>query len=143
MLDGGERARDIVKQVLTFSRKSKVDRKAQILHELVLEALMLEQASLPTNITLKQDVELSHSLVECDKTQIHQIVPNLCNNAKHAMEATYGILTVSLHQIQVYLNSDDSTSYLQELKVHDTGHGIDRSDLDMMFDRFFTPKEFG
>jgi len=59
------------------------------------------------------------------------------------MEATDGILTVSLHQIQASLNSGESTSYVQELKVHDTGHGIDPADLDIMFDPFFTPKEFG
>jgi len=143
LLEEGERARDIVKQVLTFSRKSKVDMKPQSLNELILETLILEQASLPANITLKQDIEVSRYLVECDKTQIHQIVLNLCNNASQAMEATGGILMVSLHQIQASLNNSESTINVQELIVHDTGHGIDPSDLDMIFDPFFTTKEFG
>ena len=143
LLEEGERAREIVKQVLTFSRKSKVDMKSQSLHELILETLILEQASLPANITLKQDVEISLSLVECDKTQIHQIVLNLCNNASQAMEATGGILTVSLHQIQTSLNGSDATTQVQELMVQDTGHGIDPADLDKIFDPFFTTKEFG
>ena len=143
LLQDGERARDIVKQILTFSRKSKVDVKPHILHELVSEALMLEQASLPANITLKQDVELSPSLVECDKTQIHQIVLNLCNNAQHAMEATGGILAVSLHQIQASLNSGNSITNILELKVRDTGHGIDPADLERIFDPLFTTKQVG
>ncbi len=143
LLEDSERARDIVKQILTFSRKSKVEMKPQFLHDLILEALILEQASLPANVTLKQNIEKSDSMVECDSTQIHQIVLNLCNNAHHAMESTGGILTVSLNQIQASLNSGESKTNVQELKVQDTGHGIDRSDLDKVFDPFFTTKEFG
>ena len=143
LLEGGERARDIVKQVLTFSRKSKIDMKPQIVHELVLEALILEKASLPANISLIEDVEVSPNLVECDKTYIHQIVFNLCNNAIHAMEATGGILTVSLHQIQAALNSGKSKTNVQELTVQDTGHGINPDDLDKIFDPFFTTKQLG
>jgi len=82
-------------------------------------------------------------LVECDTTQIHQIVLNLCNNAKHAMEVSGGILTVSLHQIQASLDNGESTINVQELIVRDTGHGIDPADLEMIFDPFYTTKEFG
>ncbi len=143
MLKDGERARDIVKQILTFSRKTKMDMKPQLLHELVLESLVLERASLPANIEIRQNIDLNGGSVLCDKTQIHQIIINLCNNAQHAMEEKGGTLTVSLQQNQAFLNKGDSEIEVLELKVSDTGHGIDAADLEKVFDPFFTTKQFG
>ena len=143
ILDDGNRAKDLIKQVLTFSRKTKVELKTQPLHELVKEVLVLERASLPANIDIQQDIDMNCGLVQCDKTQIHQIMINLCNNAQHAMEEKGGTLTVSLQQTQASMNNGDPKTDVLELTVSDTGHGIDAPDLERIFDPFFTTKEVG
>jgi len=143
ILDDGNRARDLIKQVLTFSRKTKLEMKAQPLHELVLDALVLERASLPTTIEIIQDIDMNCGLVLCDKTQFHQIMINLCNNAQHAMEEKGGTLTVSLKPARASLSSGDPETDVLELIVSDTGHGIDAFDLEKIFDPFFTTKQFG
>ena len=142
LLKDGERAKDIVKQVLTFSRETKVEMRPQALHKLLLESLVLQRASLPANIEIKHDIDVNCGLVQCDKTQIHQIIINLCNNAQHAMETKGGSLTVSLKQIQASLFKGDPESEVIELIISDTGHGINTSDLERIFDPFFTTKQF-
>ena len=143
ILNDGNRARDLIKQILTFSRETKVAMKPQPLHEMVMEVLALERASLPANIDIQQDIDLNCGLVLCDKTQIHQILINLCNNAQHAMEDKGGTLSVSLKQILTSLNSHDPETDVLELTVKDTGHGIGTDDLERIFDPFFTTKQFG
>ncbi len=143
MLNDGYRARDLIKQVLTISRKTKVEMKPQPLHEMVMEVLVFERASLPANIDIQQDIDMNCGLVLCDKTQISQIIMNLCNNAQHAMEAEGGTLTVSLKQIQASIPQGAPETDVLELKVSDTGHGIDPADRERIFDPFFTTKQFG
>ena len=143
ILDGGNRARDLIKQVLTFSRKAKVKMEPQHIHDMIMDVLVLERASLPANIDIQQDIDLNCGLVLCDKTQIHQIMVNLCNNAQHAMGEKGGTLTVSLKLAQASLSNGDPETDVLELKVSDTGHGIDASDLERIFDPFFTTKQFG
>ncbi len=143
ILDDGNRARDLIKQILTFSRGTKVEMKPQALHELVMEVLVLERASLSANIEIKQDIDINCGLVLCDKTQIHQIMINLCNNAQHAMQEKGGTLAVSLKQNQASINNGDPETDVLELKVSDTGHGISPTDLERIFDPFFTTKQFG
>jgi|GEM_PF-981738 len=143
LLENGERARDIVKQILTFSRKSKVDIKPQPLYKLVLEALSLAQASFPPNIEIKQNIDITGDLVLCNKTQIHQIMLNLCNNAEDAMREKGGILSVSLKNIHKSIRDGDPATDAIALTISDTGHGIDPADLERIFDPFFTTKQFG
>lgn len=143
LLKDGERAKDIVKQVLTFSRKTSVEMKPQFLHELVMESLILERASLPPSIQIKQDLDMTSGMVLCDETQIHQIVINLCNNAQHAMEERGGVLSISLQSIQASLGNGEPEIDVLELKVSDTGHGIDAHDLDKIFDPFYTTRQLG
>ncbi len=140
---GAEKARDIVQQILTFSRKSKIDFKPQVIHDIILEVLSLERASLPANIELKQDIDMGCGPILCDKTQINQIVINLCNNAQHSMEKTGGTLTVSLQPTQASLGEKKPGTEAIKLTVSDTGHGIDPPDLEKIFDPFFTTKQFG
>ncbi len=143
ILNDGNRARDLIKQILTFSRMTKVEMKTQHLHESVLEAMVLERASLPANIEIQQDIDMNCGLVLCDKTQISQIIMNLCNNAQHAMADKGGKLTIRLKPILASLNNSDPETPVLELTISDTGHGIDDSALDRIFDPFFTTKEFG
>ncbi len=143
LLNDGKRARDIVKQILTFSRKTKVDLQPHLLHELVMGALSLERASLPANIEIKQDIDMNCGPVLCDKTQVHQVIINLCNNAKHAIGDSEGILTVSLQQIQASIGANNPEVDVLELKVIDTGQGMDAETLEKIFNPFFTTKEIG
>ena len=140
---GAEKARDIVKQILTFSRKSTIDFKPQVIHEIVMEALALERASLPANIVIKPDIDMNCGMVRCDETQINQIVINLCNNASHAMQEKGGELTVSLQQAKAVLNDGGPEVDVLELKISDTGCGIKSEELEKIFDPFFTTKEVG
>ena len=143
ILDDGNRARDLIKQVLTFSRKAKVELEPQPIHDMIMDVLVLERASLPANIDIQQDIDMNCGPVLCDKTQIHQIIMNLCNNARHALEEKGGNLTVSLKPTQASLSEGDPEIDTLELKVSDTGHGIDAADLERIFDPFFTTKQFG
>jgi len=143
IMNGAEKARDIVKQILVFSRKSTIDLQPHTIHDVVLEALSLERASLPANIDIKQEVDLNCGQVLCDRTQINQIIINLCNNAQHAMGEKGGILSVSLHKTQAPMSDDGVITDALELKISDTGCGIDPSDLEQIFDPFYTSKEVG
>jgi len=143
ILTDGERARDIVKQILTFSRKNKVDLQPYAIHDIVLEALSFMRSALPPNIDIQQDIDMNCGLVRCDKTQIHQIIINLCNNAQQAMEEKGGTLNVSLNQIRASLTKGDPKTDVLELIVSDTGHGIDPTDLEKILDPFFTTRQFG
>ena len=143
VVDYGYRAKDLIKQILTFSRKTKIEMKPQALHEIVSDALALERASMPVNIDIQQNIDTNCGMVLCDKTQIHQIIINLCNNAQQAMEEHGGTLSVGLRQIPDSINSGAGESEVLELTVSDTGRGVDPSDLEKIFDPFFTTKQIG
>jgi len=143
IMDGGVRARELVKQILTFSRKSEIKYESQTIHEVILDALTFERASSPANIEIVQNVDMNCGQILCDKTQIHQILLNLCNNAKFAMSEDGGILEVSLAQVMISIGKGiPETDYL-EIKVSDTGKGIDLDTVEKIFDPFFTTKAVG
>lgn len=147
VLSASDRAKDLVKQILTFSRQ--VDRKQKPIQmkAIVKEVLKLLRASIPTTIDIKENIQ-SNSLVIGDSTQIHQVLMNLCTNAAHAMEKEGGVLAVSLSD--VVLDSEfvsdrpnlKSGSYI-DLSVSDTGYGISSDVMKRIFDPFFTTKEKG
>ena len=145
VLRAANRAKDLVQQILTFSRQSEQEFKPVQGNIVVKEALKFLRASLPTTIEIQQDIE-SDALVMGDPTQIHQVLMNLCTNAGHAMRERGGLLDVSL--VSVELDSDfvarrpdmKTGPYLQ-LTVTDTGHGMPPEVLDRIFDPFFTTKE--
>ncbi len=147
VLNAGARAKDLVKQILTFSRQAEQELKPVQIKIAVNEALKLIRASLPTTIEIHQTVE-SNSAVLADLTQMHQVVMNLCTNASHAMQAAGGTLRVSL--VDVEIESDFAAGhpgllpgpYIQ-LSVMDTGHGMTSEVLNRIYDPFFTTKEKG
>ena len=147
VLNAGARAKDLVKQILTFSRQAEQELKPVQIKIAVNEALKLIRASLPTTIEIHQTVE-SNSVVLADLTQMHQVVMNLCTNASHAMPAAGGTLRVSL--VDVEIESDFAGGhpglhpgpYIQ-LSVIDTGHGMTSEVLNRIYDPFFTTKEKG
>jgi PAS domain S-box-containing protein len=141
----GDRAKDLVNQILAFSRQAEQDRKPVQIKLIAKEALKFLRASLPTTIEIRQKLQ-SNSVVNADSTQIHQVIMNLCTNAGHAMKKEGGVLEVKL--VDVQLESDFITEHPEmkpgvylELTVSDSGHGMPEHILDRIFDPFFTTKD--
>ncbi len=147
VLKAGGRARDLVKQILTFSRQAEQELRPVQIKIAVKEALKLIRASLPTSIEIHQNIA-SDSVVLADLTQIHQVVMNLCTNASHAMQAGGGTLGIIL--VDAEIDSDFAAGHPGllpgphiQLSVIDTGHGMSPDVLNRIFDPFFTTKEKG
>lgn len=143
----GSRAKDLVKQILAFSRQSELKPKPVKVKNIIMEATKLLRASLPATIEIKQTLQ-SNSAVMADPTQIHQILMNLCTNAGQAMRAKGGILDIGLSEVRLdtelasqYPGIDPGTFI--KLTVEDTGHGIPYEIQDRIFDPFFTTREKG
>ena len=143
MLDAADRARDIVKQILTFSQNTTLHMTPRVLHEILQDAISLESLSLPPDVEVHQDIETTEYLVLCDKTQIHQIMTNLFNNAKHALEGKGGKISVCLRHVFESIHKRTPQIEALELTVTDTGHGMDKKTLEKVFDPFFTTKDIG
>ena len=146
VLNAGHRAKDLVKQILAFSRKSEQDKNIISLATIVAEALKLLRASLPTTIEIRQNIEPNLDPIFADPTQMHQVVMNLCTNSAHAMGDTSGILKVELHNVDLSVKKAAQYPELNpgpyvKLSISDTGHGMDSETLDRIFDPYFTTKE--
>ena len=147
VLQAGNRARDLVKQILAFSRQTELEFKPVRVSLIVEEALKLMRASLPSTISIRQRLQ-SRSAVLADPTQIHQVIINLCTNAAHAMRERGGDLSVGLEDV----DPDDAFfsehpelapgSY-QVLTVRDSGAGMTPEVMARIFDPFFTTKQRG
>lgn len=148
VLHAAHRARDLVKQILAFSRQGEKNFMVPVdVSRIVKEALKLLRATLPSSIDIRQHTE--KAMVVADPTQIHQIVVNLCTNAAHAME-NKGVLDVTLLNA-VLTEKDLSALSLFNLKpgryirlhISDTGSGITADTLPRIFEPYFTTKGVG
>ena len=141
------RAKDLVKQILTFSRQDVNELQLIKIQPIVKEALKLIRSTIPTTIEIKQDINADCGAIKADPTQIHQIVMNLTTNAYHAMEETGGQLKVSLKQIKLepldLMYPKMAPGVYACLIVADTGAGMDKNVTDKIFDPFFTTKAIG
>jgi len=141
-----ERAKNLVNQILLFSRQREGEKKPVDVKIIVREALQLLRASLPSTIKINSSVSPDASMVMADSTHIHQIVMNLCTNAAHAMRENGGLLEVSVSNLLI---SDDMTLTNPDfqvgphihLQVTDSGQGIAPQIMDKIFDPFFTTKK--
>ncbi|MBU1139556.1 MAG: PAS domain S-box protein, partial [Proteobacteria bacterium] len=144
ILKGAERAENLVRQILTFSRKTAQEKKPLQVSLVIKEALKLLRSSIPTTIDIQQDMT-SEAFVLADPTQIHQIVMNLCTNAYHAMRESGGILAVSLKDIEISASEEipelklAAGRYLR-LEISDTGTGMDETTQAKIFEPYFTTK---
>lgn len=145
VLQACERASSLVSQILTFSRKSDVDKKPVNIGYIVKEAVKLLRATIPTTIEIKQHIDSRSMIVLANHTQIHQIIMNLCTNAAHAMRDKGGVIDIKLTPFEIALDSPlislelTPGSYLK-FEISDTGHGIDPVVMKRIFDPFFTTK---
>ena len=144
VLTAGGRAKDLVKQILMFSRQTKQEKMPVQTCLIAKEALKLIRSSLPTTIDIRQNIR-SKALVLSDPTQLHQIVMNLCTNAAYVMQKKGGILEVTL--TDVALDSGFCSSHpeihpgtYQKLTVSDTGLGMTPEVMNRIFEPFFTTK---
>ncbi len=142
------RAREVVKQLLSFSRKTEQQRKPMYLSPIIEESLKLLRPSIPSNIAIDCHIADDLSPILADPTQIHQVILNLCSNAAHAMHENGGELHIvvqktSFSRPQTFLHHTLKEGDYVHLTVRDTGHGMTPDLLDRIFDPYFTTKEVG
>lgn len=144
ILKGAERAKNLVRQILTFSRKTEQEQQAMQICLVVKEALKLLRSSIPSTIDIRENIA-SELFVLADPTQIHQVVMNLCTNAYHAMRESGGTLGVALKDIKISEAGEIPEltlapgRYLQ-LEITDTGTGMDEETKSKIFEPYFTTK---
>lgn len=142
------RAKDLINQILTFSRQKKTDIQSINPALVIKEVVKMLRSSIPATIEIDQDIDSHVGFIRSDPTDLHQIVMNLCTNAFHAMEDTGGHLTVILRKQEVLSGFDpdrenDSSQRFIELIVRDTGTGISPDIQKNIFDPYFTTKDTG
>ena len=147
-LKGANRGRDLVRQILAFSRQSLPDRKTVVLSQSVEEGLKLLRPALPSTIEIVSRRLTEDDMVLADAAQIHQILMNLCMNASHAMREKGGVLNISISETSLSDSDPAPVPGMRPgeyvvLKVSDTGCGMDPATLERIFDPFFTTKEQG
>ncbi len=141
------RARDLVVQILTFSRQNELDMRPVRITPVFREAVKFLRSSIPSTITFDLHGECEDEIVIGDPTQIHQVMMNLCTNAAHAMSQNGGQLGIMLRpvfldEIQASKKGLVQGKYI-ELTISDTGHGINPAIIGHIFDPFFTTKKVG
>jgi PAS domain S-box-containing protein len=142
------RAKDLVKQILAFSRHDLLQERMPVELSLIIqEALTLLRASLPSTIEIRQNIQRGMALA--DSTQVHQVIVNLCTNAAHSMNDR-GVIDVVLSRVHLTVDDTVTQSILNlgpgaylKLSVSDTGHGMDGATRERIFDPYFTTKAVG
>ncbi len=140
------RGRDVVRQLLSFSRKSTSEKRPVDLGGVVGESIQFLRASLPASILFKTDIPEYRLPILADRTQIHQLLINLCNNAAQAMEQRGGVLSIGLESVTVSERELFAGQTLEPgpyvcLVVCDTGHGIAEDAIERVFDPFYSTKQ--
>ncbi|MDA3897914.1 MAG: response regulator [Desulfobacteraceae bacterium] len=148
IFESSRRAADLVRQILTFSRKSNHSLEPLSPHLIVKEALKMLRASLPSTIHIQEEIDNNCGNIMADPTHIHQIVINLCTNALHSMENEKGTLSIrlyreTLNKQQIAPELGESPGLFVTLEITDTGHGMDPHVIANIFDPYFTTKEIG
>jgi PAS domain S-box-containing protein len=147
-LRASNRARELVAQILLFSRRRDQQRVVSSLDQVVKEALRLLRASLPATIEFRTEIAAECRRVLCDATQIHQVIMNLGTNAAHAMRERGGVFTVTLataapDPVLAAAHPQLAAGRAVRLSVRDTGHGMDATTRERIFEPFFTTKPAG
>jgi len=143
----GRRARDLVRQILTFSRNETPKRSAIHLAEVVHETARLLKVTLPPGVELQVRIDTHVPAVMADATQVEQALLNLCTNAMHAIGTDKGLIIVKLGSTYSQSLKEErrgiSRGHHVTLSVRDTGTGIDPETMERIFEPFFTTKPVG
>ena len=147
ILTACNRAKELINQILTFSRQAEMDRKPLKVHIILQEVIKLLSSSLPAGIEIKQKIE-SNSMIIANPTQIYQILINLCTNASHAITGSNGIIEVRLSDVSVEKPEETPLRTLtpgkyQKLEVIDNGTGIMPDKLEEIFNPYYTTRQDG
>ncbi len=148
ILQASNRAKDLVKQILAFSRNSEQQQMPMDISTVLQEVLTLIKASTPASIKIIKHIDSTCGNILGNPTQMHQICINLCTNATQAMEKHGGTLTVRVESKVIHANGKVSPKDLTPgryvaLSIHDNGCGIAAKNIDHIFDPYFTTKEVG
>jgi CheY-like chemotaxis protein len=142
------RAKEMVKHILAFSRQSEAEKKPVKVQFIIKEVVRLLNSSIPSTITIHQNIDSDAGPVYADPSQIHQILMNLATNAFHAMENDGGHFELNLDQVE--MSSDELTLHPDiqpgkyiKLTINDTGQGINPEIMGKIFDPYFTTKAIG
>jgi PAS domain S-box-containing protein len=145
VLQAALRARDLVKQILSFSRQEEKALRMIQIGPLVKEATSMLRATLPATIRIRSSIQTDKEMILGDPTQIYQVLINLCTNAAYAMHDAIGTLSIALTTVifaseEILPHPDLHPGVYQRLSIDDTGEGIDPSILGRIFEPFFTTK---
>ena len=147
VMEASLRGRQLVKQMLTFSRSTAEEKKPLLLSSIVKETARLLRATTPTTISIRVTIVSESGLILGDPTQIQQILMNLCTNATYAMREKGGILDIELADFSVARTNGNNhgmePGLYMKLVVRDTGTGVSPDIIDKIFDPFFTTKKLG
>ena len=148
VLKAGNRAKELVKQILSFARKQDSECISFVPASLVKETLEMLRPTIPSTIEIIEEIDPQTRAVFADPNQFIQILMNLCTNAYQALEETGGRITVSLKEESLkkedlLYEPDVEAGVFAKLSVSDTGLGISAEKMDKIFDPFFTTKEVG
>jgi PAS domain S-box-containing protein len=147
VLEAGIRGRELVRQMLTFSRQTEQEKKPLRLSTMIKEGVKLLRASIPSTVNITVNVKSESGVIMGDPVQIQQVLMNLATNAAHAMREKGGKLDIELSDFSVS-SSNAETSGMEpgiymKMVVRDTGTGISPEIIDRIFDPFFTTKKVG
>ena len=148
VLKASKRAKEVIKQILAFSRQSKIESKTIDLANVIEEVSRLIRASIPSTIEIKISILSEKNIIRADETQVHQVLMNLCTNGAYSMKGRGGILEISLADLEItpqnsFLYKGLPSGLYLNLSVIDTGTGIDPSLLDRIFEPYFTTRQKG
>ena len=144
VLVAANRAKELVRQILSFSRQTEHEIKPVSLSSITAEVVKLMRASLPSTIIIQSRIEKNLTVL-ADQSQLHQVLMNLCTNAWHAMQQTGGVLEVALEKINLTAPKQSGNQTIEEgswlqLTVRDSGCGISDTDINRIFEPFFITK---
>ncbi len=143
-----ERARDLVKQILTFARKKKDSRIILRTSLIIKEAVKFLRSTIPTTVDIRYESNTDHDTIYANPTQINQIIMNLCTNAAHSMKENGGVIHIILGNIDIKKDRKNGITDLKKgqyltLTVRDSGAGIAPGILNKIFEPYFTTKKSG